>query len=227
MSILNNMPINLDTEEVKKKLCLNRKLRDAAETEETIRMGKSLLHPSVTYRVSYIDDKAESTVKISGVTFTSRILRKNLEKAEKVFPFIITVGNELEKKASSINNLLKQYYLETIGDIALEACRKYLEAHLKKKYGIEKLAYMSPGSLKEWPITEQKFLFSLFHEKENRLGVRLTDKMLMIPRKSLSGFFFPTKVTFLSCQLCPRERCPSRSAPYDESLLKKYLNNTP
>jgi hypothetical protein len=46
--------------------------------------------------------------------------------------------------------------------------------------------------------------------------------MLMIPRKSISGICFPTEVTFLSCQLCPRKRCPSRKAAYDEKIKKKY-----
>jgi predicted transcriptional regulator len=29
-------------------------------------------------------------------------------------------------------------------------------------------------------------------------------------------------VTFLSCQLCQRESCPSRIAPYDDKLRKMY-----
>ena len=56
-----------------------------------------------------------------------------------------------------------------------------------------------------------------------RLGVRLTDSLLMIPSKSVSGIRFPTEQTFASCQLCPRAGCPSRQAPYDATLYdKKY-----
>jgi hypothetical protein len=81
---------------------------------------------------------------------------------------------------------------------------------------------MSPGSLPNWPITEQKPLFSLIGKTEELVGVRLTDSMLMLPRKSISGIVFPTEVTFSSCQLCPRERCEGRKAPYDEALKEKY-----
>ena len=54
------------------------------------------------------------------------------------------------------------------------------------------------------------------------IGVNLTDSFLMIPRKSISGIYFPTEIKFYSCQLCPRERCIGRKAPYDSKLAKNY-----
>ncbi len=128
----------------------------------------------------------------------------------------------MEDKASVFGDLLKQFYLENMGDMFLRLCKQYLEKHLKRQYGLKKLSSMSRGSLKDWPVTEQKPLFSLFRARQEPIGVKLTEKMLMIPRKSISGICFPTDVTFFSCQLCPRERCPARKAPYDENLKKKY-----
>jgi hypothetical protein len=81
---------------------------------------------------------------------------------------------------------------------------------------------MSPGSLMDWPLEEQKPLFSLLKGAEKLIGVRLTENLLMIPRKSVSGIFFPTEVTFLSCQLCRREKCEWRKARYNEGLAKQY-----
>jgi len=52
--------------------------------------------------------------------------------------------------------------------------------------------------------------------------VRLTESLLMIPRKSASGIYFPTEVSFSSCQLCPRERCDNRKAGYDEAKARQY-----
>ncbi len=86
------------------------------------------------------------------------------------------------------------------------------------------MSRMAPGSgaADVWPITQQKELFSIFGNVEDLIGVKLTDKYLMIPIKSVSGIFFPTKCKFESCQLCPRERCVGRKAPYDPDLVKKY-----
>ena len=81
---------------------------------------------------------------------------------------------------------------------------------------------MAPGSLEDWPITQQEELFSLFGKRETAIGVRLTEKCVMVPAKSISGILFPAEVKFESCQLCPRERCFRRRAPYDSSLPSKY-----
>ncbi len=106
--------------------------------------------------------------------------------------------------------------------MSLGMAAKQLEDHLKSRHGLSALSSMSPGSLEDWPITQQRQLFSLFEDPAAQLGVRLTEHMLMVPRKSISGIFFPTEVGFQSCQLCPRKDCPGRRAPYDRELRKKY-----
>lgn len=222
MHVLENISIKLSPEKVIKGLRLNKGKYSSSDIQGLVETAESLVEPRACYEVAYISEKGKDRVKIEGVTFSSKVLRKNLENVERVFPFVITIGEALEDKASSFNDLLKQYYLETMGDMAIGLIEKYLEKHLKKHYGLEKLSSMSPGSLEDWPVTEQKPLFSLFRTEKNPIGVRLTKHMLMIPRKSISGIYFPTKVTFFSCQLCPRERCPARSAPYDKKLKKKY-----
>ncbi|NOR21578.1 MAG: vitamin B12 dependent methionine synthase [Candidatus Aminicenantes bacterium] len=222
MRVIKKIPIRLDLDKVIKGLRLNKEKYPSSDIQELIETAESLVQPKACYEVVYISEKGKDKVKIDGVTFSSRVLRKNLEKVERVFPYIITIGKPLEDKASSFNDLLKQYYLETMGDMAIGLIEKYLEKHLKKHYGLEKLSSMSPGSLEDWPVTEQKPLFSLFRTEKDPIGVKLTKHMLMIPRKSISGIYFPTEVTFFSCQLCSRERCPARSAPYDKKLKKKY-----
>jgi len=141
---------------------------------------------------------------------------------ERVFPFIITIGLDLEKRAGECGDPLKQYYLEGLADMAVGKVAQRLEDHLKKTFGLAKLSSMSPGSLEDWPITQQEPLFSLFEDVAKPVAVRLTEHMLMVPRKSVSGICFPTEVSFQSCQLCPRKDCPGRRAAYDRDLRKKY-----
>jgi hypothetical protein len=220
MRVIDNIPIKWDLEEVRKQLRL--KTGSSSEARELVGIADPLIHGKVLYKVSYISKREENTVEVNGVMFTSRVLRINLDTIERVFPFIITIGKALEDRASASNDLLRQFYLETIGDMALRSSRRYVEEHLKRHYGLGQLSRMSPGSLRDWPITEQKPLFSLFGDVKGLIGVTLTESMLMIPRKSISGIFFPTEVKFFSCQLCPREGCPARKAPYDEMLRQKY-----
>ena len=86
------------------------------------------------------------------------------------------------------------------------------------------MSRMAPGSgaADVWPIAQQKELFSIFGNVEDLIGVKLTDRYLMIPIKSVSGILFETETTFVTCQLCPREACIRRRAPYDPQLVEKY-----
>jgi hypothetical protein len=222
MRVLNTIPIQLEFEEIARQLRLDANMGPSSIVRELMGVAQPLIQAKALYEVSYISQRGEDTVEVNGVTFRSRVLRVNLDTVERIFLYIVTIGKALEDKASSTNDLLRQFYLETMGDMALRSSREYLENYLKRHFGLDHLSRMNPGSLKDWPITEQKPLFSVFGNVEDLIGVTLTDSMLMIPRKSVSGIFFPTEVSFFSCQLCSRKDCPARVAPYDETLKEKY-----
>jgi len=221
MEVLDTIPLHFDMQAVKKNLRIKEETSSPDSINELLETAYSLIQLRAVYKTAFIEERGENSVKIDGMTFSSRVLKVNLNSIERIFPYIITAGADLENEAGSCGDIMKQYYLETLADMALGSGEKFLENHLKEKYGVSKLSSMSPGSLAEWPITEQKPLFSLFGEKIP-VGVSLTDHMLMIPRKSISGLFFPTEVDFFSCQLCERAQCPGRKAPYDKSVKEKY-----
>jgi hypothetical protein len=190
--------------------------------DELIGIIQELIHPRGAYDVAFVGAKREDTVEVGGMTFESPLLSEKVGGANKVFPYIITVGSELEQAAAAQDDLLKQYYLEEIANIVLEQAAAWLAAHLEARYGVTGLSNLSPGSLVDWPITEQTKLFSIFGDTERLIGVRLTESMLMIPRKSISGILFPSGEGFVACQLCDREKCQGRKAPYIGVGPKKY-----
>jgi hypothetical protein len=204
----------LDSAEISGRLRFDPARAGFASLDGLIELAERLICARAVYDVAYIGAKGEGTVEIADVTFRSSILRANLDGANKVFPYIITVGPELERAAAAQGDLLKQYYLEEMANYALEQAATWLSKQLEARYGMGALSNMSPGSLEDWPITEQTKLFSIFGDTERLVGVRLTDSMLMVPRKSISGILFPSEEGFTSCQLCDRERCPGRKAPF-------------
>ena len=217
METIDLIPIILDSREIAVQLRFDPVRAGFESLDELIALARGLIKPRAIYEVAYIGAKGEGTVDVAGATFESHILRKNLAGANKVFPYIITVGSELERVASAQGDLLKQYYLEEMANMALESAAGWLGGQLEARYGVTGLANMSPGSLEDWPITEQTKLFSIFGDTERLIGVRLTDSMLMLPRKSISGILFPSEEGFVACQLCERERCPGRKAPFSKT----------
>ena len=223
MEILKNIPFELDFDKLLSKLSLEKDSEYTKEVESLVDSVTPVITPKAIYEVAYIQEKGEDTVNIDGVEFTSHVLRVNLDEVERVFPYIATCGKELDEVEISSDDFLARYWLDAIKEMALRKSMVYLYGYLKDQYALGKTSSMSPGSAaaEVWPIGQQKHLFSIFGDVEKMIGVKLTESCLMIPNKSVSGVILPTEVSFRSCQLCPREGCPGRSAPYDEDLLKK------
>ena len=218
MEKLEQISLSLDIGKVKDKL----QGGDWVQIQTLLEVAKPLISAKAVYKVCYIEEKLEDTVVIDKIRLRSRILRKNLEKVGRLFPYVITIGTRLEQKADASADLLEKYYLDKIGNIALSEARNHLEEHLCSRFALDGLSFMSPGSLEDWPIEEQRPLFSILKGAEASIGVNLTESLLMIPKKSVSGIYFPTEVTFSSCQLCPRQNCEGRKARYNEDLAKEY-----
>ena len=138
MEMLNSIPVNINPERLKAGLRL-----DSLEgVQNHLETAWSMIRARAIYQVCYVEARFENGVQIDKVRFTSRVLRKNLEKAERVFPYVVTIGNELEEAASSRTDLLEQYYFDVIGNLAVTAAREYLENHLKRRF-VAQLHYLA------------------------------------------------------------------------------------
>jgi len=221
--VLNDIPFHIDMGLLMKKLRVRPEQSYAQDVKRLAEEAQSIARPQALYKVAFIESRVDGGVVVDGITLTSRVLRVNLEQAHRVFPYVATCGMELEEWANSIDDVLRRFWAETINEMALRVAIKALNRHLDERYRPGKTSAMSPGSLGEWPIQAQRPLFALLGDPKQAIGVRLTDSLLMIPTKSVSGIRFPTEESFESCQLCPREGCPGRSAPYDKDLYdRKY-----
>ena len=149
------IPVILDADELAVRLRFDPARAGFDSLDELVALAQGLIRPRGVFDVAYVGAKGERTVEVAGTTFESLVLRQNLEATNKVFPFIITVGPDLERAASAQADLLKQYYLEEMANIALEKAAAWLSAQLEERYGLGPLSAMSPGSLEDWPITEQ------------------------------------------------------------------------
>jgi len=224
MEIIDKIPFDIKPQQVLKQMHLEAEDKYLKDAQDIIDKVLPIIRPKAIYKLCYIENKGEDIIEIEGIKFTSRVLRLNLDKVERVFPYVATCGKEAENVDIPSDDLMQKFMLDIIKQSALGTAIKKLREHIDKTYMPGQMSVMSPGSLENWPISEQKPLFSIFGDVESLIGVKLTDSFLMLPLKSVSGMYFPTEVRFESCQLCPRERCPGRRAPYNEKLKEKYFS---
>jgi len=224
IKIFKKIPFNLDEERLYKKLRIERNSEHAGELQETIDLVAPLINPKAIFKICDVVLFEDDNVKLGGVEFSSKVLRKNLHAEDKVFAFIATCGNELENLGFAKYDILKMFWVDTMKEMALETSVNFFHQFIKKEFNLKKLPSMSPGSGADnvWPIEQQRQLFSLFGDTEKLIGVQLTDSCLMIPNKSVSGICYSKGTEFISCQLCDRENCEKRRAPFSPELKEEY-----
>lgn len=224
IEVLNHIPFAIDLHALLSELRVPHDGEDAKAIHELADNAAALAKPKAVYKVSYVQRRDSDNIHIDGVVFGSRVLSANLRKVQRVFPYVATCGTELDQIDIPSADFTRKYWLDSIKGMALHTAMEYMRDYLRRKYFLEKTATMSPGAaeVETWPIEQQKQLFSLFGSVQDLIGVRLTDSLLMIPNKSVSGILFPTEISFKSCQVCRRKNCPSRVAGFDEKLMKSY-----
>jgi hypothetical protein len=219
------IPVRLDIELVVRRLRLGRNSSNRLEemARELAEAAGAVARPEAIYQISHARVIDNATVDIDGVVFTSKVLSRLLCNQDRVFPFIATIGKELDELPVPPRDMLRHFSLDAIKTVILVGAVDYLSEYLKEKYAIPEAALMNPGELQDWPITQQRPLFDLFGGAERQIGVSLTAGGAMKPIKSRSGILFPNETGFLSCQLCTQLKCPGRRAKYDPELVKEYL----
>jgi hypothetical protein len=219
--VLDQFPFHLDVEDLKKKLHVREGSSLAKELQHLMAEAQDLGRPKALYKVAFIESKGDDSITVDGITLKSRVLRVNLDRVYRIFPYAVTCGTELDGWTKGITDLLRSFAADAIKEAILYQAIHHLMDHLKESYHLTQASRMSPGSLADWPIDEQRPLFDILGNVRDLIGVSLTESLMMVPTKSVSGVCFPTEVDFVSCQLCPREECPGRKASYDKDLYER------
>jgi len=224
---IKNIPFELDEKQLIEEVHIRPASHDMDEFEGLLNLARRTGKPKATYTEAYVELSGADVVLLNGIRFNSPMLYTNLSTVERVFPFVATCGHEMDLLTWEEDNLLKQYWWDTIKASLLMSAYQYLHQYLQNKYLLRKTAIMSPGSgdVEVWPIEQQRELFQLLGNVQVQIGVVLTESYLMIPNKTISGIYFPTEKDFRTCQVCHRENCPSRSAEFDQELWETILSS--
>jgi hypothetical protein len=223
--ILESVSAKLDTEGLLKVLRIEPGSGQEQDFRCLMEQAKEAADAGALYRPAFIEERGDDFIVADGVKLTSRVLAKNVEHAHRVFPFVATAGPKLEAWAEAIAEPVQKYLAEAIKGFVLISAINTLEAHIKDRYATGIVSRMNPGSLTDWPLTEQIGLFQIIGDTST-IGVTLKDDMFMTPKATVSGLWFASETRFESCMLCPMEQCPGRRAAFDKGLFANKYGKT-
>lgn len=192
----------------------------AHETAEKVR---EIARPKAVYTSSKVQCTGRDFVDINNIRFESRILNKKLCGLDTAYPFIATIGKELDEFKTPPGEMWQSFILDTIKTMMLISIVDYVTDYIKKEFGLGEVALMNPGELKDWPIAQQIPLFELFGGEEKAIGVSVSKGGAMRPLKSRSGIIFTDDTGFVSCRCCTQKDCPGRRATYDPKLVEELM----
>lgn len=212
--VINDVRVEYDMEAVAQKLRLR---SSAAKPLERLKKladeAAAIARPRAAFRLCAMKFGEGDTVMVDEAVFKSPLLRQNFEGLDRVFPFLATEGTELSAWARAFSDL-DRILANALQYEAMNQARTWLENIVMETYGVSQVSAMNPGSLTVWPIAQQAPLFKLLAPLDEKLGVTLLPSFMMKPEHTVSGIYFQTDKKFHNCQLCPREDCPNRKAPY-------------
>ncbi|MCR4435556.1 MAG: vitamin B12 dependent methionine synthase [Clostridiales bacterium] len=221
--ILREIPVKLEMEQVKTHLKLKEDPKRQQRLMELIRQANSIAKPKAIYKMAFVDKIEGDDVFINGTKFHSRVMKSNLEGIGRVFAYSATCGTEIEEWSKGFDNLMEKYWANGIKEIVLFHAMEAMMKHLQDVFEVGKMASMNPGSLPDWPVTEQKPLISILGDLKETIGVTLTKGLMLVPVKSVTGILFPNETGYENCKLCTKKDCPGRRAPFDAQLYREKL----
>ena len=196
MTVLDKWDLRLDVDTVLRAqgadpaAIRKRNPRLVESTERALDEGSLLLQPRVETRRLFVEDLRHERIKLMGNGILSgELLAKHMGGAQEVVIILCTVGEGLERRAADVSKEDSVYglALDAVGSAGVEAlanavCALFEEDATKEDCKVT--IPLSPGMV-GWPVEQgQPQIFDLLDTDE--IGVRLTESMMMVPRKSLT-----------------------------------------
>ncbi len=174
--------------------------------------------PSFSCVYKDISEVSKNCVRIGAVTFKSGVLMRLLGECEYAAVFVLTIGSYLEELVAYLaakEMVLQATVLDAVGSGAVEKLSGEIEDKIQREAASDGRVVsrrFSPGYC-DWDISQQKRFFELLDG--NTTGVSLTENMLMMPRKSISGIIgigSPGRdiEKYNPCLTCQKKDCPGR-----------------
>ena len=207
--IVLHIPIDIPTEEFAG-LCRIKADSAAFEMlEDTYPLIQKYGAPKAVIRWANVDAVCGDETTIEGVAFKSKVVADKLKNTPRVFLSVITAGSGLEASGEFNDDP----FLNTYNGALLFRASKYVVAYMKEKFGFEGDSMLNPGSLPDWPISNNFALFDIIGDVDE-IGVSLNGAGYIMPWNSGSHIHFSGD-GYHNCSLCKKYDCIGRRAQFD------------
>lgn len=185
--IFEKFPFSYDIETLDKELHLRGNEAMIDILEPIYERVEQLARPKAIYFQAEVADKTDKFVKINDAIFESKLLRGYVDKGDTIFPYIVTVGTELDDYAKTLKDSMESFMIDEVMNLLVNTGKVFVADAVKAETGWPVAQDYVPGNGEEWSTTEQKRLFELFAGETDKIGVTLGDNYFVLPGRSTIG----------------------------------------
>lgn len=153
--------------------------------------AKKLVHPTAVWCEAAVRGSGEQEIVLeNGQKLTSRLLAKAARTGEKLILFAMTIGSAIDDRAAEYQKagkIMEAFIVDAVGTAYIAKSAITALGKIEKLYhskGMETTFPMGPGHSYWSGLEDLRTIFTILNPE--RVGLRLTESNLMMPRKSVA-----------------------------------------
>lgn len=148
------------------------------------------MHPAAAYTEVILDHVDGDSIKSNHTKIVSSLFANNCHAGDKVYPCLITVGNEMDTFAAGLDDPMLSYLQGILMNLCLDDALLSIAEEILKEHPGKKLMMVKPGVAGICELTEQQSILSLLGDAAHTLGVNASEKGFLTPGYSSTALLF-------------------------------------
>lgn len=148
------------------------------------------MHPAAAYTEVILDQVDGDSIKSNHTKIVSSLFANNCHAGDKVYPCLITVGNEMDTFAAGLDDPMLSYLQGIFMNLCLDDALLSIAEEILKEHPGKKLMMVKPGVAGICELTEQQSILSLLGDAAHTLGVNASEKGFLTPGYSSTALLF-------------------------------------
>jgi len=191
--IFTDIPYELTMETLNEELNLRNKKNLLKIVETLLAKTREITRLKAIYFSGDVSEKNDISVAINGESFESELFRGYAEKGDRVYPYMVTVGTELDEYAKTLTDTMDQIMIDGIMNLLVNIGKVFVAQEVQKEARWDSTQDYVPGNGEAWPTEEQTRLFDMFGDQSQKIGVTLGDHAFVLPGRSTIGILSQKK----------------------------------
>lgn len=210
--VIKAIPIGADIEKLLGKKPLEADSSAYAEYRHTIDILSDWFKPLAIIKECPVDTTTGNTILIGGHVYKSKILKHLFTDNQKVFLYLLTIGD-----MPTNFNQTEKYLVNSLKLPVIASAMRYLKNTIQLEHSFDKIGMVNPGLIPDWSIEANQIIFNTFGNATKSIGMEITRYSTMRPLYSSSGILFEDLLDYCDCQTCPIDACIGREARFVQS----------